>query len=114
MNRGRDSLDIEGESSAVTSSVARRGSETENTNETTEISDILAEIVKLLSKALILALRLSGQMVCATISPSNSEARLLTEEGQRSTDPSNGETAPEEAEENEAPSEQLVEAADER
>lgn len=112
MNGGRDSLDIEGNGSAVTrvstSSIARRGSETEKPN---EIREVLAQIAKLVSKALVLALRLCGDMVGARYTG------LLTKEGQqgqRSTDTSgDGDTAVEEKEE-ETSSEELVAAVDER
>lgn len=112
MDSGRHFLDIEGSGSAVTrvsmSSVARRGSETKKSYETREV---LAEIVNLLSQALALALRLCGGMVGAR------DAGLLAEEGQRSTDTSDGHTAVgenEEEEEEETSSEGLVAAVDER
>ena len=112
MNGGRDSLDIEGNGYAVTrgstSSVAHRESETEKTKETREV---LAEIVKLLTKALVLALRLCGGMVGAR------SAGLLTQEGQRPVETSDEETADEEKkedEEEETSSEGLDAAVDER
>lgn len=120
---GRDSLDIERNGSNVSammgarmSSVARRGSESGETNQTTKTSEVLAQIVRLLSKALILALGLCGGMVSEACGARNA-GLLLAEEGPRSTDTSDGDTAVEEKEdeeEEETSTEGLVAAVDER
>lgn len=110
MNSGRDSLDIEANETVGMNPFRRRS----------ETRELLVEIVKLLPKALILALRLCGEMVGATISNSNvSDARdagRITQEGQCSTDTSDGDTAveEEEKEQEETSSEGFVAAIDER